>query len=57
MRRDASDKALADIPVILVTSRADNVDRERGLRLGADAYVVKQKFDQDELLRTVGQMV
>ena len=49
--------AIADIPVILVTSRSDDEDREKGLRLGADAYVVKQKFDQNELLRTIRQII
>ncbi len=48
---------IADVPVILVTSRSTPADRERGLRLGADAYVVKQKFDQDELLRTIRQVI
>ncbi|MEX0852799.1 MAG: response regulator [Bauldia sp.] len=51
------DKALSAIPIILVTSRADDRDREKGLQLGADAYVVKQKFDQNELLRTIKQIV
>jgi two-component system chemotaxis sensor kinase CheA len=50
------DKRLANVPVILVTSRGDARDRERGLKLGADAYVVKQKFDQDDLLRTIRQV-
>ncbi len=52
-----SDKALSEIPVILVTSRSDDEDREKGLKLGADAYVVKQKFDQNELLRTIRQII
>ena len=52
-----SDTALAEIPIVLVTSRSDDEDREKGLRLGADAYVVKQKFDQNELLRTIRQII
>ena len=52
-----NDQALARIPIILVTSRDDQKDREKGLRLGADAYVIKQKFDQNELLRTIRQIV
>lgn len=51
------DAALATIPVILVTSRENPADRARGLALGADAYIVKQSFDQDDLLRTIEQMV
>lgn len=50
-------KKLQDLPVIIVTSRADQKDRQRGLNLGADAYIVKQKFDQRSLLETIGQML
>jgi DNA-binding response OmpR family regulator len=34
-------RAVGDIPVILLTARADEVDRVVGLELGADDYVVK----------------
>lgn len=54
MKRDA---AFAAIPVILVTSRSSDEDRRRGLSLGADAYVVKQRFDQTDLLTTIGQLL
>ena len=57
LRAMKEDATLAEIPVILVTSREDRADRERGLRLGADAYVVKQKFDQVELLKTIRQVI
>ena len=36
-----ADPALADIPVILVTSLADSKDVLQGLRAGADAYLTK----------------
>ena len=48
---------LKDLPVIVVTSMADQTDRERGLELGADAYIVKQKFDQKNLLETIEQIL
>lgn len=51
------DQALKKVPVILVTSLEEREDRERGLALGADAYVVKRKFDQKELLETIGQIL
>ncbi|MGE5504267.1 MAG: response regulator [Actinomycetota bacterium] len=51
------DPALKKLPVVLVTSLEAREDRERGLALGADAYVVKRKFDQKELLETIGQFV
>ncbi len=52
-----TDPVLAPIPVILMTSRADPADVRRGLELGAGAYVTKQKFDQRELLATIGQLL
>lgn len=44
------------IPVILVTSRDSPEDRVKGMRLGADAYVVKTQFDQEDLLETIGRL-
>ncbi|MXP64347.1 hybrid sensor histidine kinase/response regulator [Roseomonas sp. M0104] len=52
-----NDPRLAPIPVILMTSRASSEDMRRGLELGAGAYITKQKFDQRELLATIGQML
>jgi two-component system chemotaxis sensor kinase CheA len=51
------DQRLARLPVIVVTSRERREDQERGLALGADAYVVKKKFDHEELLATIRQMI
>jgi two-component system chemotaxis sensor kinase CheA len=45
------------IPVILVTSLEAREEQERGLALGADAYIVKRKFDQRELIATVRQIL
>jgi len=42
-----------DIPIILLTSLAKPEQREAGLRAGADAYLVKSRFDQGELLDTI----
>ncbi|WP_096700784.1 response regulator [Magnetospirillum sp. 15-1] len=52
-----SDPALKAIPLILVSSLEAREDKARGLELGADAYVVKRKFDQQELLETIGQFL
>jgi two-component system, chemotaxis family, sensor kinase CheA len=46
-----------ELPIILVTSLASPEDRERGLQAGADAYMVKSSFDQDQLLRTIQELV
>ncbi|MBQ2627196.1 MAG: response regulator transcription factor, partial [Eubacterium sp.] len=38
-----------DIPVIIVSARKDDIDKIRGLGMGADDYITKP-FDLDELL-------
>jgi two-component system, chemotaxis family, sensor kinase CheA len=51
------DASIKDLPVILVTSLESPEEQGRGLELGADAYIVKNRFDQGELLRIVRQIV
>ncbi len=41
------------IPLILLTSLGKPEQREAGLRAGANAYLVKSRFDQGELLETI----
>jgi two-component system chemotaxis sensor kinase CheA len=41
----------------VVTSLERREDQERGLALGADAYIVKRKFDQEELLAVIRQIL
>jgi len=48
---------IARLPVLLVTALSQPADRQRALDLGASAYVVKSRFDQDELLETLQQLV
>jgi two-component system chemotaxis sensor kinase CheA len=45
--------ATQHLPVILLTSLSKPEQREAGLRAGADAYLIKSRFDQGELLRVV----
>lgn len=52
-----ADSRFSALPVVLMTSRAAPEDVRRGLDLGASAYVTKQKFDQRELLATIGQLL
>jgi two-component system chemotaxis sensor kinase CheA len=52
-----ADKQLDRIPVIIVSSLDRAEHQQRGLSLGADAYVVKRKFDQQELLEAVQQFL
>lgn len=50
-------EATRDLPVILVTSLDAPEQRDRGLLAGADAYLTKQAFDQEELLQTIRELV
>jgi two-component system phosphate regulon response regulator PhoB len=47
-----ADEATARIPVIMLSGKADEVDRVTGLKAGADDYVTKP-FSRDELLARV----
>ncbi len=46
-----------DIPIVMVTSRHSDEDRRRGVEAGANAYVAKGSFDQQNLLDTVKRLV
>lgn len=48
---------LAELPVVIVTAREDEQDRRRGLQVGAQAYIVKSRFDQSNLLEAIAQLV
>lgn len=52
-----ADRKLADLPVILVTALDKREDRERGIDVGANAYIVKSRFDQSDLLDAVRRLV
>jgi two-component system chemotaxis sensor kinase CheA len=52
-----TDPQLANLPVILVTSLDSAEDKERGIEVQADAYIVKSSFDQVNLLETIKQLI
>lgn len=45
------------LPVVLVTSLDAPEHRERGVAVGADAYIVKRAFDQQTLLDTIARLI
>src|SRR5256885_17126612 len=45
-------KQIADVPIIICTSRTGQVDRVLGLRLGADDFIARP-FDPEELIARV----
>ncbi|MFH0730317.1 MAG: response regulator [Pseudomonadota bacterium] len=51
-----SDKKFSELPVVLVTALESREDRERGIDVGANAYIVKSSFDQSNLLEVIGRL-
>lgn len=52
-----ADRRLAQTPVVLVTALETPEDRERGIDVGANAYIVKSSFDQSNLLEIVERLI
>ena len=55
--RIRADRKLAELPVVLVTALGKREHRERGLEVGANAYIVKSDFEQSNLLETVRRLL
>lgn len=51
-----ADRATAGVPVIMLTARAEEADRVRGLEIGADDYVAKP-FSPNELVARIRALV
>ena len=45
------------LPVVIVTSLAKDEDRQRGIEVGAEAFIVKGQFETKILLDVVGQLI
>jgi len=57
LRAIREDGERSSLPVVVVTSKGGEEDRSRGLEAGADAYIVKDQFDQRALLETVDRLL
>lgn len=55
--RIRADKRLAELPVVLVTALDSREHRERGIDVGANAYIVKSSFDQSNLLEVIRRLI
>lgn len=51
------DHQFSELPVILVSSLASDDDRKRGAEAGANAYIIKGKFNQDILIETIQRLI
>lgn len=45
------------LPVVIITAWSNEEDRRRGLQVGAQAYIVKSRFDQSNLLETMARLL
>ncbi|MBT3386050.1 MAG: hybrid sensor histidine kinase/response regulator [Prolixibacteraceae bacterium] len=52
-----ADKIFSEMPVVLVTSLSKSNDKERGIEVGANAYIIKSNFDQSNLLEILERLV
>lgn len=52
-----ADTKFAELPVVLVTALESREDRERGIDVGADAYIVKGSFEQSDLLEAIRRLI
>jgi len=52
-----SDKKLVDLPVVLLTALESREHRERGIEVGANAYIVKSSFDQSNLMEVIRRLI
>jgi two-component system, chemotaxis family, sensor kinase CheA len=52
-----SDQRLAATPVVLVTALESRAHKERGIDVGANAYIVKSSFDENSLLDTIRRLL
>jgi len=55
--RIRADRKLGELPVVLVTALESREDRERGIEVGANAYIVKSSFDQSNLLEVIRRLI
>jgi two-component system chemotaxis sensor kinase CheA len=54
--RVRADRALGELPVVLVTALETREHRERGVDVGANAYLVKSNLDQSNLLEALRRL-
>lgn len=52
-----SHQTRGNVPVLILTSRASEEDRQHGLEVGADGYIVKSAFNEASLLAAVERLL
>jgi len=57
LRKMKADEKLKGIPVILLTNLAGEQDAQKGLELGAVAYLIKSQYDPKQVVAKVEEIV
>jgi two-component system chemotaxis sensor kinase CheA len=52
-----ANKKISDLPVVLCTTLSKREDMEKGIEAGANAYITKGNFDQNNLIETVNRLI
>jgi len=55
--RVRADEKLKGLPVVLVTALGSQKDREYGIEVGANAYLIKSDFDQGNLISIIQRLL
>jgi two-component system chemotaxis sensor kinase CheA len=55
--RIRADQKLKELPVVLVTALESREDKERGIEVGANAYIVKSSFEQSNILEIMRRLL
>jgi len=48
---------LKDIPIIVISSKADEEDQNKARLLGADRYIIKNAFNNHNLIAAVRELI
>lgn len=46
-----------DAPIVILSSRGTDAELRKGIEVGANAYIVKGTFDEEEFLSTIGSLI
>jgi len=49
--------ALSKIPIIVISSKDDKEEQKRAFKLGADNYIIKNSFNNHNMLKAVNSLI
>jgi two-component system, chemotaxis family, sensor kinase CheA len=52
-----NEEALSNIPIIVISSKEDKEEQERAFKLGASSYIIKNSFNNHNMLKAVNSLI